>query len=131
MHLHRAPISTTKVPTTMTDSLNSSAQALCLLTSMFGNETALVEVDPAALLRSQQRPHPGPDLSVLPRCGVVRNCLYNARFPETTPSRTFALTDQGCVSLSAPVCYRLLRCTWDLRKKEPSRLLRNNLVSIT
>ena len=98
---------------------------------MFGNETALVEVDPAALLRSQQRPHPGPDLSVLPRCGVVRNCLYNARFPETTPSRTFALTDQGCVSLSAPVCYRLLRCTWDLRKKEPSRLLRNNLVSIT
>lgn len=87
----------------MTDSLNPSAQALCLLTSMFGNETALVEADPAALLRSQQRPHPGPDLSVLPRCGVVRNRLYDARFPETTPSRMFALTDQGCFSFSSCV----------------------------
>lgn len=73
--MHRAPISTTNVPTTTTDSLNPSVQALCLLTSMFGNETALVEVDPAALLRSQQRPRRGPDLSVLPRCGAVRNCL--------------------------------------------------------
>ncbi|CAN0501842.1 unnamed protein product [Rangifer tarandus platyrhynchus] len=52
-------------------------EALCLLTSMFGNETALVEVDPAALLRSQQRPHRGPDLSVLPSsCVSPTSLLY-------------------------------------------------------
>ncbi|XP_027828485.1 WD repeat-containing protein 27 isoform X15 [Ovis aries] len=51
--------------------------ALCLLTSMFGNETALVEVDPAALLRSQQRPRRGPDLSVLPSsCVSPTSPLY-------------------------------------------------------
>ncbi|XP_069455501.1 WD repeat-containing protein 27 isoform X8 [Ovis canadensis] len=47
-------------------SRTGGGEALCLLTSMFGNETALVEVDAAALLRSQQRPRRGPDLSVLP-----------------------------------------------------------------
>ncbi|XP_070317631.1 WD repeat-containing protein 27 isoform X7 [Odocoileus virginianus] len=52
-------------------------EALCLLTSMFGNETALVEVDPAALLRSQQRPRRGPDLSVLPSsCVSPTSPLY-------------------------------------------------------
>ncbi|KAJ1058448.1 hypothetical protein K5549_008365 [Capra hircus] len=52
-------------------------EALCLLTSMFGNETALVEVDPAALLRSQQRPCRGPDLSVLPSsCVSPTSPLY-------------------------------------------------------
>ncbi|KAG5205782.1 hypothetical protein JEQ12_019032 [Ovis aries] len=44
---------------------------------MFGNETALVEVDPAALLRSQQRPRRGPDLSVLPSsCVSPTSPLY-------------------------------------------------------
>ncbi|XP_045017835.1 WD repeat-containing protein 27 isoform X3 [Bubalus bubalis] len=58
-------------------SRTGGGEALCLLTSMFGNETALVEVDPAALLRSQQRPHPGPDLSVLPSsCVLPTSPLY-------------------------------------------------------
>lgn len=42
-------------------------QAFCLLASMFGNEIAGLEVDPAALVRSQQHPHLGTQLSVLPR----------------------------------------------------------------
>uniref|UniRef100_A0A4W2EPF8 Uncharacterized protein n=1 Tax=Bos indicus x Bos taurus TaxID=30522 RepID=A0A4W2EPF8_BOBOX len=58
-------------------SRTGGGEALCLLTSMFGNETALVEADPAALLRSQQRPHPGPDLSVLPSsCVLPTSPLY-------------------------------------------------------
>ncbi|XP_070233172.1 WD repeat-containing protein 27 isoform X5 [Bos mutus] len=58
-------------------SRTGGGEALCLLTSMFGNETALVEVDPAALLRSQQRLHPGPDLSVLPSsCVLPTSPLY-------------------------------------------------------
>uniref|UniRef100_A0A8B9WY09 WD repeat domain 27 n=1 Tax=Bos mutus grunniens TaxID=30521 RepID=A0A8B9WY09_BOSMU len=58
-------------------SRTGGGEALCLLTSMFGNETALVEVDPAALLRSQQRLHLGPDLSVLPSsCVLPTSPLY-------------------------------------------------------
>lgn len=45
----------------------TTPQALCLLASMFGNEIASLEVDLAALVRSQQLPHPGTQLSVLPR----------------------------------------------------------------
>ncbi|XP_045698897.1 WD repeat-containing protein 27 isoform X4 [Phyllostomus hastatus] len=41
-------------------------KAFCLLASMFGGEVALLEVDLAALVRSQQRPLPGTPLSVLP-----------------------------------------------------------------
>uniref|UniRef100_A0A452EJW8 WD repeat domain 27 n=1 Tax=Capra hircus TaxID=9925 RepID=A0A452EJW8_CAPHI len=58
-------------------SRTGGGEALCLLTSMFGNETALVEVDPAALLRSQQRPRRGPDLSALPSsCVSPTSPLY-------------------------------------------------------
>ena len=42
-------------------------RASCLLTSVFENKIALVEVDPAAPVRSQQRPGLGRDPSVLPR----------------------------------------------------------------
>lgn len=42
-------------------------QAFCLLASMFGGGVALLEVNLAALVRSQQRPLPGTPLSVLPR----------------------------------------------------------------
>ncbi|KAB0359374.1 hypothetical protein FD754_003530 [Muntiacus muntjak] len=52
-------------------------EALCLLTSMFGSETALLEVDPAALLSSQQRPRRRPDLSALPSsCVSPTSPLY-------------------------------------------------------
>lgn len=42
-------------------------QAFCLLTSMFENQMALVEVNPTAPVRSQRCPGVGRDLSVPPR----------------------------------------------------------------
>ncbi|XP_069455499.1 WD repeat-containing protein 27 isoform X6 [Ovis canadensis] len=71
-------------------SRTGGGEALCLLTSMFGNETALVEVDAAALLRSQQRPRRGPDLSVLPRPGLCFNF-------------------SSCVSPTSPLCVGLVK----------------------
>uniref|UniRef100_A0A8C6CYQ6 WD repeat domain 27 n=1 Tax=Moschus moschiferus TaxID=68415 RepID=A0A8C6CYQ6_MOSMO len=58
-------------------SRTGGGKALCLLTSMFRKETTLVEVDPAALLRSQQCPRRGPGLSVLPSsCVLPTSLLY-------------------------------------------------------
>ncbi|XP_053524686.1 WD repeat-containing protein 27 [Artibeus jamaicensis] len=45
---------------------SSGDKAFCLLASMFGAEIVLLEVDLAALVRSQQRPLLGTPLSVLP-----------------------------------------------------------------
>lgn len=42
-------------------------QAFCVLTAMFGNRIAGLEVNLAALLRRQRHPAPGTRLSVLPR----------------------------------------------------------------
>ncbi|XP_045433070.1 WD repeat-containing protein 27 isoform X2 [Pipistrellus kuhlii] len=50
--------------------MSSCGKAFCLLASMFGNEITCLEVDPAALVRSQQHPHLGTPLSVLPSSGV-------------------------------------------------------------
>ncbi|KAM7135815.1 WD repeat-containing protein 27 [Molossus nigricans] len=52
-------------------------KAFCLLASMFGNEIAVVEVDLAALVRSQQHPHLETHLSVLPSsCVFPPSPLY-------------------------------------------------------
>lgn len=45
-------------------------QAFCLLSALFGKKIALLEVDLAALLRSQPHPGVGARLSVLPRYGL-------------------------------------------------------------
>ncbi|XP_015980546.2 WD repeat-containing protein 27 isoform X4 [Rousettus aegyptiacus] len=52
-------------------------EAACVLTSLFGNEVAVLEVSVPALLRSWRRPAPGQPLSVLPSsCVVSTSPLY-------------------------------------------------------
>lgn len=64
--------------------MSSRGKAFCLLASMFGNEIAGLEVDPAALVRSQQHPHLGTQLSVLPSSGVSPTSpLYFGAAEET------------------------------------------------
>ncbi|XP_066104266.1 WD repeat-containing protein 27 [Saccopteryx bilineata] len=68
---------------------SSSGKALCVLTAMFGNEIAVLEVNLAALVRSQQRPHLGTDLSVLPSSGVLPTsplCLGTAEEKRAQPA---------------------------------------------
>ncbi|KAM8788016.1 WD repeat-containing protein 27 [Rhynchonycteris naso] len=56
---------------------SSNGKALCVLTSMFGKEIAVLEVNLDALVRSQQRPHLGTHLSVLPSsCVLPTSPLY-------------------------------------------------------
>ncbi|XP_016068435.1 PREDICTED: WD repeat-containing protein 27 [Miniopterus natalensis] len=57
--------------------MSSNDKAFCLLAAMFGNEITGLEVNLAALVRSQQRPHLGAHLSVLPSsCVSSTSPLY-------------------------------------------------------
>ncbi|XP_053769512.1 WD repeat-containing protein 27 isoform X5 [Desmodus rotundus] len=57
--------------------MSGGDKAFCLLASMFGGEIVLLEVDLAALVRSQQRPLLGTPLSVLPSsCVSPTSPLY-------------------------------------------------------
>nr|KAF6462384.1 hypothetical protein HJG59_011400 [Molossus molossus] len=57
--------------------MSRNDKAFCLLASMFGNEIAVLEVDLAALVRSQQHPHLETHLSVLPSsCVFPPSPLY-------------------------------------------------------
>ncbi|XP_047625657.1 WD repeat-containing protein 27 isoform X4 [Phacochoerus africanus] len=60
-------------------------KAFCLLSALFGKKIALLEVDLAALLRSQPRPGMGARLSVLPSSGVLPTSpLYFGPIEETS-----------------------------------------------
>lgn len=60
-------------------------KAFCLLSALFGKKIALLEVDLAALLRSQPHPGVGARLSVLPSSGVSSTSpLYFGPVEETS-----------------------------------------------
>ncbi|XP_054578582.1 WD repeat-containing protein 27 [Eptesicus fuscus] len=80
--------------------MSSRGKAFCLLASMFGNEIAGLEVDPAALVRSQQHPHLGTQLSVLPSSGVSPTSpLY---FGATEETRIKPASRHQAAAQSAP-----------------------------
>uniref|UniRef100_A0A8D1ZGU2 WD repeat domain 27 n=1 Tax=Sus scrofa TaxID=9823 RepID=A0A8D1ZGU2_PIG len=69
-------------------------QAFCLLSALFGKKIALLEVDLAALLRSQPHPGVGARLSVLPRYAVLTVCFL---FEYVYPAARAIVKDQPLV----------------------------------